>query len=292
MVTPISRYRTFSIALISAFFLVLLFRIGPTSAAEITAVNSKVIRLAVVNTPQFSGLIDFLLEDFKKTTGLSVEVHGGDDVYERARAGKADIVISHYGKREVKRFVLDGFGTWPEIVFSNQAALIGPKSDPANIRGLSRVSLALTRIAKTKSPFIANAIPGVAYLSNIAWDSAGRSRKGAWYLDTGVARAQAIRLAEKKQGYVIWGAYPFLRYKRRHDSTLEILISGDPLLQRIMAIVLVNPKKISGVNFKGAARLRDYLLSPRTQAKIAAFRSPGSDRQLWWPGGRNNHTGK
>ena len=55
-----------------------------------------------------------------------------------------------------------------------------------------------------------------------------------------------------------------------------------------MAAVIVNPEKLKGVNVEGATALRDYLLSPQTQARIAAFRSPRSDEQLWWPAGRDN----
>ena len=55
-----------------------------------------------------------------------------------------------------------------------------------------------------------------------------------------------------------------------------------------MAAIVVKPDKVPGVNAGGARALVDHLLSPQVQAKIAAFRSPGSDLQLWWPAGRNN----
>ena len=55
-----------------------------------------------------------------------------------------------------------------------------------------------------------------------------------------------------------------------------------------MVATVVQPDKVPGVNADGARRLLDYLLSPQVQAKIAAFRAPGSDLQLWWPAGRNN----
>jgi ABC-type tungstate transport system permease subunit len=88
---------------------------------------------------------------------------------------------------------------------------------------------------------------------------------------------------------VIWGAFPFLRFdEQREASQLEILVAGDPLLQRNMAAILVRQDKVPGVNVEGARALLDYLLSPRVQANIAAFRSPGIDLQLWWPAGRNN----
>ena len=130
----------------------LMASVATTARAE----SAKLVRLAVVNTPQYSGLLDYLLPDFEAESGLTVEVYSGNDVHQRARAGKADLVISHYGRPEVESFVLEGYGSWPKIVFANQTALIGPKSDPAEVRGLSSASAALRRIAKARAPFIAN----------------------------------------------------------------------------------------------------------------------------------------
>ena len=258
------------------------------AAAQNQAENGGVIRLAVVNTPKYSGLIDFLAEDFQKNTELRVEVTSSGDVYKRARDGKADIVISHYGREEVEKFVLDGYGTWPRMVFSNQAAIIGPVLDPAGIKGLSSAAAAFRRIAESKAPFIVNSIEGMEYLEDLLWKSAGDPVKGEWYHNTGIEKADVVRLAEEKEGYFLWGAYPFLRYKQSGGSKLEILVSSDPVLQRVMAAIIVNPNKIRSVNSAGAEAFLDYLLKPETQAKIAAFRSRGVDMQLWWPAGRDN----
>lgn len=258
------------------------------AATESAMAGADTVRLAVVNTPHFSGLIDSLIRDFEAESALKVTVYSGNDVYDRARAGEADIVISHYGKPPVERFVLDGFGEWPRTVFANQAAIIGPKSDPAGIRGMTSATEAFAKIAKSGAPFIANDLAGVRYLTDTLWEEAGRPDKGTWYLETGVAKGKAIKFAEEKQGYVIFGAMPFLRFKAKHNSEMEIMVGADPLLQRVMASVLVNPEKVQGVNAEGAKAFQTYLLMPKTQAKIAAFRTPGSDQQLWWPAGRHN----
>jgi tungstate transport system substrate-binding protein len=262
--------------------------IARIASAQNGAANNGVIRLAVVNTPEYSGLIDFLVEDFEKDSNLQVEVTSSSDVFKRARDGKADIVISHYGREEVEKFVLDGYGTWPRMVFSNQAAIVGPTSDPAKIKGLSSAAAAFRRIAEAKAPFIVNSIEGMKYLEALLWASAGNPAKGAWYHDAGIEKAAAVRLAEEKGGYFLWGAYPFLRYKQSGGSKMEILVSSDPVLQRVMAAIVVNPNKIGSVNSDGAEAFLKYLLKPETQAKIAAFRSYGIDTQFWWPAGRDN----
>jgi tungstate transport system substrate-binding protein len=247
------------------------------------------LRLAVVNTPHFSGLLASLLPDFERESGIAVAVYSGSDVYRQARAGKADLVISHYGKKGVERFVMDGYGEWPRIVFSNQAVLIGHHSDPAGVRGAATLAEALRRIADAKAPFVRNNSAGIDYLTEVALESAGRPDRTGWFIDSGYARTAAVLAAEEQKGYVIWGASPFLRFdSAREASEMDILVADDPLLQRVMAAIVVNPEKVPGVNAAAAQALLDYLLSPRVQARIAAFRAPGSERQLWWPAGRNN----
>ena len=259
------------------------------SAIASEPAHEDVVRLAVVNTPQFSGLLDSLLPGFERQTGIKVDVYSGSDVYKKARSGQADLVISHYGKKGVEGFVMDGFGSWPRIVFANQAVLIGHRSDPAKVRGFTSVAAALERIAAANAPFVHNDIPGIDYLTEIALESAGQPDRAGWFIDDGHVKAAAILLAEKEKAYVIWGAFPFLRFDGARDSSeLEILVAEDPSLQRIMAAIAVNPDRVPGVNAEGARALVDYLLSPRVQAEIAAFRTPGSDLQLWWPAGRNN----
>ncbi len=272
----------------TALLVILCSGICRIGSAQNETSNNSVVRLATVNTPQYSGLIDFLAEDFHKNTEFRVEVTGSSDVYEIARDGKADIVISHYGRDEVEKFVLDGYGTWPRMVFSNQAALVGPANDPAGIRGLSSTASAFRRIAEVKAPFVVNSIEGMEYLETLLWKSAGDPVKGDWYYDPGLEKADVVKMAEEKQAYFLWGAYPFLRHKRKSGSKLEIMVSSDPVLQRVMAAIMVNPNKIQSVNSAGAEAFLDYLLQPETQAKIATFRSFDTDTQLWWPAGRDN----
>lgn len=242
------------------------------------------IRLAVVFTPAFSGLVADLIADFKSLSGRDVEVTTGIDIYTRARAGEADIVISHYGFIEVEQFVQEGYGRWPRTVFSNQMAIMGPTDDPAQIRSARSAAEAFRRIADTHAPFIANSLPAIIQITDYLWERSGHPEKGSWYRDNGTSKAEAIKLAEKSGAYVIWGASPFLKFAREHGTSLEMLFANDQILQRAMCTVVVDPKKVPGVNVEGAEALQRYLLSPRAQARVAAFREKGSpDFQLWWP---------
>ncbi|HTY63932.1 MAG TPA: substrate-binding domain-containing protein [Acidobacteriota bacterium] len=246
------------------------------------------VRLALVNVPD--ELLRPLLPDFQKQTGLRAEiVYAGSDPFGPGREGKADLVISHYGHEGVEPFVTAGLGLWPHPVFANQMALLGPPSDPAHVRGLTDAAEAFRRIAATKSPFLVNDGAGAKYLEEILWTSAGVQEKGSWYLNLKSEGKKAAQDAAQKGAYVLWGLPPFLRLKRQGPVELVPLVVGDPIFQRMMVSIIVNPAKVAGVNAQGAKSFQEFLIAPSTQARIRAFRYPDFDQQAWWPAGRHNN---
>jgi len=265
-----------------------LFMAAPISAPRSAFSEGGVVRLALVNVPD--ELLRPLLPDFQKQTGLRADiVYAGNDPFVAGREGKADLVISHYGHEGVEPFVTAGLGLWPHPVFANQMALLGPPADPAHVRGLADAAEAFRRIAATKSPFLVNNGAGAKYLEEILWLSAGVHEKGSWHLDLKSEGKKAARDAAQKGAYVLWGLPPFLRLKRQGPMDLAPLVVADPIFQRIMVSIIVNPAKVPGVNAEGAKAFQEFLIAPSTQARIRAFRYPDFDQQAWWPAGRHNN---
>jgi len=270
-----------------------LLLVVPAGAVEPVQLKKDTVRLAVVITPESSGLLRQLLADFEKQTGHKVTVDSRQDVFELAREGKADLVLAHYGHRGTEEFCADGLGLWPRPVFSNQAALIGPSSDPAGVAGSRDAVDAFRRIAKAKAPFIVNNGPSQKYLADVLWQAAGKPDRADWYRDSGLRNQaetkDAIQAAVKEKGYTLWGLVPFLKYLEEHpDCGMKALVTDDPLFQRLMVTVVVHPGKIKGVNVEGAKALERFLIAPETQARIRTFRVPGFDGPVWWPAGRDN----
>jgi len=149
----------------------------------------------------------------------------------------------------------------------------------------------LKKIAATKAAYVSNASPGARYLEEMALSSAGVGHGSAFGVRAAV-NVEAVKAAASRGAYVIWGVPPFLRWKRQQSieqaTDLESLVTDDPTLQRIMVSIVVNPKSVKGVNAEGAQRLQSFLLTPAIQARIAAFRYPDFDQQVWWPSGRHN----
>jgi tungstate transport system substrate-binding protein len=258
--------------------------IGP---AALAVADATTVRLAMVNVPD--DVVRPLLGDFATQSGTRAEiVYTGNDPFAVAREGKADLVISHYGHEGVEPFVTGSYGRWPRAVFANQIALLGPTNDPAHVRDLTDAAEAFRRIAASRSRFLVNNSDGNTYVEEILWAKAGAPTKGDWYLNRHTQGPQAARDAAKEGAYTLWGVPPFLRLKRQSPMDLEPLVTADPVFQRIMVAIVVNPKKVTGVNDTGAEAFQRFLLAPATQARIAAFRYPDLNQQVWWPAGRHN----
>src|SRR5215212_2426208 len=133
-------------------------------AAAARAGKGGAVRLASVTTIADGGLLEPLVAGFAAESGYEVAVHTGEDIYERARTGEADLVLSHLGHRGVRAFVAEGLGQWPRAVLFNQTALLAHPSDPADVRGAADPVEAFRRIAAAGAAFIVNDIDGQRYI--------------------------------------------------------------------------------------------------------------------------------
>src|SRR6476646_4258343 len=96
----------------------------------------KSIVVASTTSTQDSGLFGHLLPIFKAKTGIDVKViaQGTGQALDTGKRGDADVVFVH-AKTQEERFVADGWGVKRYPVMYNDFVLVGPKSDPAGVKG-------------------------------------------------------------------------------------------------------------------------------------------------------------
>src|SRR5499433_248338 len=128
---------------------VALIAAGPVGARD------KSIVVASTTSTQDSGLFGHILPLFKAKTGIDVKVvaQGTGQALDTGRRGDADVLFLH-AKAQEEKFVADGFGVKRYPVMYNDFVLIGPKSDPAGIKGMTDVAEALKAIKSKGAPFI------------------------------------------------------------------------------------------------------------------------------------------
>src|SRR5207237_2238906 len=121
-------------------------------AATAFAQNRSIVVASTTST-QDSGLFGHIPPLFKARTGIDVKVvaQGTGQALDTGRRGDADVVFVH-AKAAEEKFLAEGFGVRRYPVMYNDFVLIGPKSDPAGIKGTTDVAKALQAIKAKEAP--------------------------------------------------------------------------------------------------------------------------------------------
>ncbi len=250
---------------------------GPVAAQD------KFIVAASTTSTEQSGLFSHLLPAFKRATGIEVRVVavGTGQALDIGRRGDADVVFVHDTAAE-ERFVAEGHSVRRFPVMYNDFVLIGPKSDPAGVRGHD-IAAALGKLAARGAEFISRGDRSGTHAAELRfWRFAGvdpAAGRIAGYQPCGCGMGPALNIASSKNAYVLSDRGTWLSFGNRGD--LAILVEGDRRMFNQYGVMVVNPARHPNVKQVLAQQFVDWLISPRGQATIASFRIGGE--QLFFP---------
>jgi tungstate transport system substrate-binding protein len=233
--------------------------------------SSKVVILSTTTSTQDSRLLDVLVPMFEKQSGYSVKTIsvGTGQALALAARGEADVTLAHAPTLE-KKYVDEGKMQNRRLIMYNDFVIIGPTEDPAKIKGLSKATDALKRIAETQSRFVSRGDKsGTHNLELALWKQAGIEPKGSWYIESGQGMGQTLGIANERGAYTITDRATFLAFQKR--ITLPILVEKDRPLLNIYSVMEVNPANGPRVNPAGGKAFADFMLTPETQAVIKSF---------------------
>jgi tungstate transport system substrate-binding protein len=252
--------------------------------ATTAAAQERTIVVASTTSTQDSGLFGYILPLFKKRTGIDVKVvaQGTGHALETGRRGDADVVFVHARPLEEK-FVADGFGVKRHPVMYNDFILIGPKKDPAGIRGSKDIAAALKAIKARRSTFISRGDKSGTYAAELAlWKVAGidiAKEQGPWYKSIGQGMGAALNTASASNAYVLADRGTWISFKNK--ANLTIVVEGDKRLFNQYGVILVNPAKHLHVKKELGQALIDWLVSREGQKAIRDYKING--QQLFYP---------
>jgi tungstate transport system substrate-binding protein len=247
--------------------------------------EDKSIVVASTTSTQDSGLFDHILPLFKQKTGIDVKVvaQGTGQALDTGRRGDADVVFVH-AKSAEENFLAEGQGVKRYPVMYNDFVLIGPKSDPAGVKGMKDVAKAFQTIKEKQAPFISRGDRSGTHIAELAiWNKdAGidiEKEKGPWYKSIGQGMGAALNTAAASNAYVLSDRGTWLSFKNKGD--LQILVEGDNRLFNQYGVMLVNPDKHPNVKKDLGQQFIDWLVSPEGQKAIADYKINGE--QLFYP---------
>jgi tungstate transport system substrate-binding protein len=264
------------------------FLIAAAAAAVLVAAparaQDKSIVVASTTSTQDSGLFGHILPLFKAKTGIDVKVvaQGTGQALDTGRRGDADVLLVH-AKAQEEKFIAEGAGVRRYPVMYNDFVLVGPKSDPAGIKGMSDVTAAFKTIQAKNAPFISRGDRSGTHIAELdLWKAADidiGKEKGPWYKEIGQGMGAALNTASASNGYVLADRGTWLSFKNR--GNLDILVAGDKRLFNQYGVMLVNPAKHPHVKQELGQSFIDWLISPEGQQTIADYKINGE--QLFFP---------
>jgi tungstate transport system substrate-binding protein len=241
-----------------------------------SAVEARDLRLATTTSTDNSGLLRAILPQFELQRGVRVQVVsvGTGKALKLAENGDVDVVLVHDRAAE-DAFVAVGHGIERRDVMYNDFVVVGPRSDPAAVRGSRDVLQAFRRIAGGRARFVSRGDDsGTERRETGYWQQLGIVAKGApWHVSTGLGMGEVLTMAGEMQAYTLSDRATYATYKGR--TGLEILVQGDPRMLNPYGIIAVNPRKYPDINFSAAMGLIDWLTSSPGRAAISAFRPNG-----------------
>ena len=246
--------------------------------------QNRFITVASTTSTEQSGLFGYLLPAFTKETGIDVHVValGTGQALDLARRGDADVAFVHDRPAEDK-FMAEGSGVGRHNVMYNDFVIIGPKSDPAKVMGMTDAAAALRKIAEAKAPFVSRGDRSGTNMAELRlWQTAGfspESLKQSWYRDTGSGMGPSLNTAAAMDAYILSDRGTWLSFKNPRD--LVILVQGDKVLFNQYGVMLVNPAKHPNVKKEDGQKFIDWLVSPEGQKTIAGYQING--KQLFFP---------
>ncbi len=245
--------------------------------------QDKFIVMSSTTSTEQSGLFAHLLPAFKKAGGIDIRVvaQGTGQALDMGRRGDADLLFVHDQVAEEK-FVAEGFGIERRPVMYNDFIVVGPKSDPAGVKGKDVVE-ALKKLGASKSDFVSRGDKSGTHAAELRyWKAAGVDApvgKVAGYKECGCGMGPALNMASSTNAYVLADRGTWLSFKNRGE--LAILVEGDKRLFNQYGVIVVNPAKHPHVKKDMAQAFADWVVSPAGQAAIAEYKIGGE--QLFFP---------
>ncbi|WP_409970359.1 extracellular solute-binding protein [Piscinibacter sp.] len=256
-------------------------------AALTAAAQERSIVMASTTSTEQSGLFAHLLPAFKRATGIDVKVVavGTGQALDIGRRGDADVVFVHDRAAE-ETFVAEGFSLAREPVMYNDFVLVGPKSDPAAVKGKD-VADALRKLAAGSAPFVSRGDKSGTHAAELRyWKAAGieaPAARASGYKECGCGMGPALNIASSLDAYALTDRGTWLNFRNR--GQLVVLVEGDSRLFNQYGVMVVNPARHPHVKKDLAQAFVDWVTGADGQATIAGYRIGGEP--LFFPNAKS-----
>jgi tungstate transport system substrate-binding protein len=252
------------------------------------SISAKLLNVIFPATLCSTEMPDELITMFEKQCGIPIKkinlcTGDADKLVRSDTKERIDVLIGHEQTIEQK-LVDDGFFVNLRPVLYSNFVLVGPKEDPAGIKGSKDPVAAMKAIMDKKALFFSRGDnSGTHGLEKNMWKLAKIEPKGDWYITTKAGTDATLVIANKKRGYTISHYATFIQQKETLD--LEVMVDGNAENKLVTAydVLAANPQKYPDAHYVDALTFIGFLTSPKVQKYIGEFGMKKFKRQTNFP---------
>jgi tungstate transport system substrate-binding protein len=238
------------------------------------------LMMATTTSTDNTGLLEYLIPHFEKKTGISLKwtATGTGKALKLGQNCDVDVLLVHAPPAE-KKYIANGYGKDRREVMYNDFVIIGPKNDPAEIKGQS-ISGALNVVKNKKAVFVSRGDDsGTNKKEKLLWKNAGISQpdKEKWYVQTGQGMLATINVAAERNGYTMTDRGTYIKYQsqKNGNAPLIVLVEGNSILLNQYSVLTLNPKNCPNAKYDLALKFSNWMASQKAQNLIQDFRLLG-----------------
>jgi tungstate transport system substrate-binding protein len=269
--------------------------IGGPEGENTTTKSPRVLTISTTTSLYDTGILEEVVAPaFKEKYGIELRFipKGTGGAIMDAKNGASDAILVHALPKE-QAFMEEGYGVNRKVFAYNFFVIVGPKDDPAGIKGLG-VTDALKKLVEY----------GKTHPDQIVWvsrdDGSGTNTKEIalwkvagfnfeelknekWFGTTGSGMGNTLLYTSEKKAYTLSDIGTYLKYQKEGKIDLDVLVDKGEQLINVYAIIIINPKKIEGKDFDDAMLLTKWLTSEEGQKAISEYGKEEFGRPLFYP---------
>jgi tungstate transport system substrate-binding protein len=246
----------------------------------------RALNLAATASVADSGLLDALLPELEKDTGVKVRVIAvpSATALRMAGDGRADVVLCDDPAAE-EALLRSHALLARHPLMEDFDLIVGPPDDPAKALEATSGVDAFRRMAAAKVAYIGRADDSAQNArESLLLEAAGLDATTGWpgFTSTKAGLAQVLLEAGQKKAYALSDLSTFLMFQKR--TGLARISRADDDLRNVYALLTVNPEKFPGkIEIASANQLVEWFLRATTARKIADFGQRKYDEPLYRP---------
>jgi len=239
--------------------------------------SAEVVRLKMATTTSTdnSGLLAVLNPPFENKYNVKLDVIsvGTGKAIRLGKNGDVDLIFVHAPAAE-KKFIAEGSGIEREPVMHNDFVIVGPTTDPADLKNAEGVVEAMSRLMQEKHVFVSRGDDsGTHKKEKSLWKMTGKAPVGDWYLAVGQGMGVVLRIADDKEAYTLTDRGTYLAYKDK--MKLSVMFENDPGLFNPYHVIMVSHKRHPHAKIDLARKYSEFIRSDEGQNLIRTFKVNG-----------------